>query len=94
MTVRTKNTEVTFTRPFRLSYLDGEQPAGTYRLVVDEEEVIGLSFLAYRRVATMLHTPAISVRGGPRQVFAVDPQELATALDADTLAYLISLKSH
>ena len=86
MTVRTKNSEITFTRPFRLKNLDGEQPAGTYHLVVDEEEILGLSFLAYRRVATMLHTPAISVRGGPHQVFAIDPRELASALDADLIA--------
>ncbi|WP_338000432.1 hypothetical protein [Chelativorans sp. YIM 93263] len=69
-----------------LSVFDTWQPAGTYRLVVDEEEIFGLSFLAYRRTATLLHTPAISVQRGRHQVVEVDPEELAAALDADVLA--------
>jgi len=86
MTTRTKETTVTFTHPFELSAFDGPQPAGTYRLVIDEEEILGLSFLAYQRTATMLHTPALSVGGASQQVFLVDPEELAAALDADTRA--------
>jgi hypothetical protein len=87
MTIRTTDSEVTFRRPFILSAFDDPQPAGTYRLVVDEEEIVGLSFIAYRRTATMLHTPAISIDSGRRRVVEVDPRELANALDADTLAY-------
>ncbi|WP_343033014.1 hypothetical protein [Chelativorans xinjiangense] len=68
-----------------LSAFDARQPAGTYRLVVDEEEIFGLSFLAYRRTATMLHISAISVQNDRHQVVEVDPEELATALDADVL---------
>ncbi len=63
MSDRTTETSVTFRHPFKLASFDTEQPAGTYRLVTDEEEVLGLSFLAYRRVATMLHTPSISAAG-------------------------------
>ncbi|WP_366916809.1 hypothetical protein [uncultured Nitratireductor sp.] len=70
-----------------LSSLDVRQPAGTYRLVIDEEEIFGLSFLAYRRTATMLHIPAISIKSSRHQVVEVDPEELAAALDADALAY-------
>lgn len=69
-----------------LSALEARQPAGTYRLVVDEEEIPGLSFLAYRRTATMLHIPAISVQSGRHQVVEVDPEDLAAALTADALA--------
>ena len=69
-----------------LSTLEARQPAGTYRLVVDEEEILGLSFLAYRRTATMLHIPAVSVQAGRHQVVEVDPEELKAALDADALA--------
>lgn len=86
MTIRTTDTEVTFKRPFMLSAFDARQPAGTYRLVIDEEEIFGLSFLAYRRTATMLHTPAMSVQSGRHQVVEIDPEELAAALDADVLA--------
>ncbi|KXF76428.1 hypothetical protein ATN84_16300 [Paramesorhizobium deserti] len=86
MTVRTTDTEITFAQPFMLSAFDARQPAGTYRLVVDEEEIFSLSFLAYRRTATMLHIPAISVQSDRYQVVEVDPEELAAALDADALA--------
>ena len=83
MTVRTTETTVMFRGPFKLSSFDRRQPAGTYLLVIDEEEIPGLSFLAYQRTATMLHTPAISVLNGPRQVFLINSAELTTALEAD-----------
>ena len=82
MSDRTTETSVTFRNAFKLTSFDTEQPAGTYRLVMDEEEVLGLSFLAYRRTATMLHTPSIAAAGTHR-VFPVDPAELASALEAD-----------
>ncbi|WP_265517307.1 hypothetical protein [Nitratireductor luteus] len=85
MTIRTTDTQITFQQPFMLSAFNIRQPAGVYRLVVDEEEIFGLSFLAYRRTATMLHIPAISVEGVRHQVVEVDPEELAAALDADAL---------
>lgn len=85
MTVRTTDTEVTFTQPFMLSAFYARQPAGTYRLVVDEEEIFGLSFLAYRRIATMLHIPAVSVQSSRHQMIEVDPEELTAALEADAL---------
>ncbi len=83
MTIRTTETSVTFQHPFSLWAFDGTQPAGTYRLVVDDEEMIGLSFLAYHRTATMLHTPALATIGGRHQVFPTDPAELEAALQAD-----------
>lgn len=86
MSVRTTDTQITFNGPFMLSAFDARQPAGTYRLVVEEEEMLGLSFLAYRRTATMLHTPAISVKSSRHQTVEIDPEELAAALDADALA--------
>lgn len=86
MTIRSRETTVTFSHPFKLSVLDSAQPAGTYRLVIDEEEIPDISFLAYRRLATMLHTPAVSTPGNSGQVFTVSSEELAKALDADLRA--------
>jgi hypothetical protein len=86
MSVRTRDSTVTFKHPFALPSIDGTQPAGTYRLVTDEEEIVGLSFLAFRRTATMLHIPAIAISGDPNQVFCVTPVELAAALAADEQA--------
>jgi hypothetical protein len=77
MAVRTTETTVTFRHPFTLTSLDRPQPAGSYRHVTDEEEILGLSFLAFRRKATMLHVPAISISGHAHQVFPVNTAELA-----------------
>ncbi|MCK0208663.1 hypothetical protein MWN33_11560 [Starkeya koreensis] len=82
MGMRTRETTVTFRHPFKLSTIDRSQPAGTYRVVIDEEDIPDITFLAYRRSATMLHTPAIAAAGSI-QVFTVNPDELAKALDAD-----------
>jgi len=87
MTIRTTETKVTFTRPFSLSCFDRAQPAGTYLLVVEEEEILGLSFAAYRKTATTLHVPALSVVSGSRQAYTVDADELEAALAADTNAH-------
>lgn len=83
MSTRTTEASVTFCRPFTLTALDGLQPAGTYRLVTDEEQIPGLSFVAFRRLATLLHLPADPAPGATRQVVNVDPAELAAALAAD-----------
>jgi hypothetical protein len=83
MAVWTTETTVTFRHPFTLASPDGPQPPGTYRLVIDEDEVPGLSFLAFRRTATMLRIPAFSISGRPNQVFPVNSVELVAAFEAD-----------
>jgi hypothetical protein len=83
MSGRSFETTVTFLLPFSLTAIDTEQPAGTYRLVTDEEEILGLSFLAFQRTATMLHLPALSTIGQTAQVYRIDPVELAAKLEAD-----------
>ena len=83
MSTRTTEATVTFRRPFKLAALEGEQPAGTYRLVTEEEQIHGLSFIAFRRTATLLHLPADPASAGIRQVVSVSTDELAEALAAD-----------
>jgi hypothetical protein len=83
MPERTTEKTVTFKHPFMLGSFDALQPAGTYRLVIDEEEILGLSFPAYRRTSTVLHVPAGSSASGAGQAFPVDVAELKTALEAD-----------
>jgi len=83
MTERTTETEITFTYPFHLESLSEPLEAGTYRLVVDEELIEGLSFTAYRRVATHLEIPAISVAINRRQFLQVSQQEIDAALESD-----------
>ena len=87
---RTTETTVTFKHPFVLGSFDAMQPAGTYRLVIDEEEILGLSFPAYRRTSTVLHVPAYGRVSGNRQAFPVDVAELDAALEADSRELLTS----
>lgn len=83
MTERTKETEITFMHPFHLKSLSEPLEAGTYRLVVDEELIEGLSFTAYRRVATHLELPAISVAITRRLFLQVSSTEIEEALARD-----------
>lgn len=79
---RTTRETVTFARPFSLRGVDGVQPAGAYVVETEEEPIEGLSFLAYRRVATAMLLPSA---GGTawRQIAAVDPRELRAAQARD-----------
>ncbi len=83
---RSTETTVTFRHPFQLSALDGPQAAGTYMVVTDEEEILGLSYVAFRRTATLLHLPALGVSRARAEVVCIDPLELTAALIADRRA--------
>jgi hypothetical protein len=84
MTTRTTETVVTFARPFRLGGHDRELPAGSYRVATDETLIEGLSFVAYRRDATLLRLPAISAGRRARvELLPVDPHDLDDALARD-----------
>jgi hypothetical protein len=76
MTTRTAQANLTFARPFTLAGIDGTLPAGTYRVDTDEELVEGLSFFAWRRVATTIHI----TRDGATRVYPVKPADLAAGL--------------
>jgi hypothetical protein len=81
--VRSIETTITFRHPFALSALDAEQPAGTYRVVTEEEKIDGLSVEAFRRTATLLHLPALSSASGRRQVIDVPASEWNAIVAAD-----------
>jgi hypothetical protein len=85
VTTRTTKTTVTFTRPFSLTGFDGEQPAGSYSVETDEELLEGVSFPAYRRMATMMQVePGPRSNGSVLQVAVIDPKELEAALAVDS----------
>ena len=67
---------MTFRHPFHLVEIGSPQPPGDYRVVTDEEEILGVSFMAYRRTATHLHLPALAATGLSSQVVQVDPLAL------------------
>ena len=84
MTTRTKHTTVRFTHHFSLSGVDEIQPPGDYAIAEDEELIDGLSWLAYRRVTTFIHLPAISSTGRLKsQLVGIDHSELEGALGED-----------
>src|SRR6516162_2442132 len=63
MTIRSRRETVTFKHPFRIRGRDRLLPAGSYEVITDEEMIEGLSFAAFRRVATMIGIPG---EGGGR----------------------------
>jgi hypothetical protein len=78
MTIRTTEQTVSFRQPFALKSSERVYPAGFYRIVTDEEPIEGLSFLAYRRVSTMMFVPA--ARGnGSVEMIVIDPIEFEAA---------------
>ena len=87
MLSRTTTRTVTFLMPFSIAAANQELPAGAYLVETDEEFIQGLSFPAYRRVATFLR---IRQGGGPSgrlQSVPIDPEELEAALMRDLVSY-------
>jgi hypothetical protein len=69
---------VTFRAPFTLPGLDRDYPAGSYRVNIDEER-LDVSFLATRRVATVI----MLVSGALTRAWLVNPADLDAALAND-----------
>lgn len=83
--MRTHQKDVTFTRPFFLSGFEQAQPPGTYRIETDEELIPGLSFAAYRTVATLILLPSRTAGATlVHQSATIDAQELGEALKRDS----------
>ena len=85
MTIRSRREVVTFEHPFRIRGIDRLLPAGAYEVVTDEETIEGLSFEAFRRVATMIKVPAEGSRLA-MEVVSIGSVDLADAqrIDAST----------
>lgn len=84
MSGRTTHSIAHFAVPFALGGVDGTLPAGDYDIDHDEELVDGLSWLAWRRVATFIHLPARSpATPTSSQLVAIDHAELEEALRQD-----------
>ena len=90
MTVRTSRKTVTFRQPFSLSGIDEVQPAGTYIVETDEELLPGVSFPAYRRIASLIY---LRSRGGGavvEEIANIDPLELQAAQERDAGAHTLA----
>jgi hypothetical protein len=87
MSTRTTERELAIRSPFRLSGTGNRlHPAGTYRVVIDEQEISdqrgNLDRLAFHRAAVFLHTPAIGSPGAG-EIIWVAPGELDQELSAE-----------
>ena len=84
--MRHTSLEVTFRHPASLRGLERAVAPGTYRVDIEEERIEGLSFLAYRRLATFIRLPVAGHGPGSAQSFLVDPKELDEARERDAAA--------
>jgi hypothetical protein len=84
MTIRSRRETVTFKHPFRIRGIDRLLPAGSYQVITDEEMIEGLSFAAFRRVATMISIPAET--GRATEMISIGSVELADAQRIDASA--------
>jgi hypothetical protein len=83
MTTRSRRETVTFQHPFRIKGIDRSLPAGAYKVITDEEMIEGLSFAAYRRVATMIVVPAAPPRSATMEMISIGSVDLADAQRID-----------
>ncbi len=83
MTMRSTRSTVTFSNPFTLSGYLGELPAGDYEVLVEEELLQGLSFEAYRRMATYLTVRGRGSHAGRSELRAISDSDLKEALRRD-----------
>ncbi|WJR75213.1 hypothetical protein [Bradyrhizobium sp. NP1] len=83
MTIRSRREIVTFRHPFRIRGIDRLLPAGEYAVITDEETIEGLSFEAFRRIATMIIVPASGSHGLATEMVSIGSVDLADAQRID-----------
>ena len=86
MTIRSRREIITFKHPFRIKGIDRLLPAGGYEVITDEEMIEGLSFAAFRRVATMIMVPAATSRSSAMEMLSISPIDLSDAQRIDASA--------
>jgi hypothetical protein len=86
MTTRTSSEVVTFQHPFKLVQIKGIQPAGDYKVDMDEEQIEGLSFVAYKRVLTIIHLHSKTTDETLTRALTIKASELEKLLENDKAA--------
>ena len=86
MTTRTRRETIHFKHPFRIKGIDRLLSPGGYEVVTDEEQIEGLSFPAFRRIATMIMVPGAPPHKTSTEMISIGSVELSNAqrLDAST----------
>ena len=83
MTMRSRREAITFLHPFRIKGIDRLLPPGAYQVITDEEMIEGLSFPAFRRVATMIMVPAAPPRSSTMEMISIGSVDLSDAQRID-----------
>jgi len=83
MTIRSRRETVTFKHSFRIRGVDRLLPAGAYEVITDEEQIEGLSFAAFRRIATMILVPAAFSSASTMEMLSIGSVDLAEAQRID-----------
>lgn len=83
--IRSTTMDITFCHAFALKGLESAVPPGTYRIDIEEEQIDGLSFPVYRRLATFIRVPVAGSRGCSQDLL-VDPKELERVVARDSAA--------
>ncbi len=86
MTMRSRRETITFQHPFRIRGIDRLLPPGAYEVITDEEMIEGLSFAAFRRVATMIMVPAATPRSSTMEMISIGSVDLSDAQRIDASA--------
>jgi len=79
MTTRMLSRTVTFRRPFVLNGFERVEPAGIYTVDTEEESVDDVSFVVWKRCATVMHI----THDGATEYVRIDPEDLRKALVRD-----------
>ncbi|MDQ0318848.1 hypothetical protein QO002_000986 [Pararhizobium capsulatum DSM 1112] len=80
---RTTETKITFHHTFLVEAQAAPLAAGSYRFTIDEEQISGLSFVAYKTVRAQLEIPSLETRSATRQMLQVTSSEIEFALLRD-----------
>lgn len=83
MANRTTQIMVCFSSPFFLPAFDKPEPAGDYRVDHDEESIEGAGWLAWHRIGSFIHLPAIGMHRSRHEVVPISPVDLDAALERD-----------
>jgi len=81
--MKTTETTVRFDHPFHIGEYEDELPAGVYTVEEDEDEVLDVSFEAFRRVRTILQVPRGLLNSGEARSMTISPADLLAALSTD-----------
>lgn len=83
MTIRTTSKTVFFTHPFKIGCWEEVQPAGSYQVDTDEELIEGLSFVAYKKILTIIHLHSKNKQKAMTRALTIRAKDLEMALEKD-----------